>query len=307
MDIILSSLSDNTYKQYNVCIRSWIKYCEINHFCYSSASVPVIIHYLTQLFDQGARYGTINSHRSAISLLMGHSIDDDRLRRFMKGIYKLRPPAPRYDIVWEPNIVLDYLSQFWPNESLSLNDISKKTVTLLALVTAHRVQTISLIKIKNIIINQGNYIIVKISDFIKTSRLNENQPVLKLPFFTPRPEICPALSIIQYLNKTSSLRNCNQEKLFLSLKKPYREVSSQTLGHWIKTTLHNSGVDTSIFSAHSTRHASTASAKKLGVNIDIIRKTAGWSEASGVFAKYYNKEIVNDQECFARSILNNNC
>ncbi|XP_045766917.1 uncharacterized protein LOC123868426 isoform X1 [Maniola jurtina] len=310
VDIMLASLTDSTYKQYDGCIRSWIKYCEINNICYHSASISEIIHYLSQLFDQGVRYGTINSHKAAISLLMGNPIDDNRIKRFMKGVYRLRPPTPKYDIVWEPNIVLNYLSQFWPNHTLSLEDLSKKTVTLIALVTAHRVQTISLIKISNVVINQGSEVIIKIPDFIKTSGLNINQPVLKLPFFTPRPEICPALSIIAYLNKTAPLRVNNQERLFLSYKKPHQEVSSQTISHWIKFILGKSGVDISIFSAHSTRHASTSSANRIGVSIEVIKKTAGWSEQSGVFAKFYNKEIINDQNSFARSILtnnNNNC
>ncbi|XP_039764285.1 uncharacterized protein LOC120636787 [Pararge aegeria] len=239
---------------------------------------------------------------------MGNSIDDTRVKRFMKGVYRLRPPAPKYDITWEPNLVLNYLSKLWPNHTLSLEDLSKKAVTLIALVTAHRVQTISLIKTRNVFVNQGSEVIIKIPDFIETSRLDAHQPLLKLPFFTPRPEICPALCVLAYLNRTENLPVNNQDRLFLSYKKPYKEISTQTLSRWIKTILANSGLDTTIFSAHSTRHASTSSAYRLEVNLDIIRRTAGWSEASGVFAKFYNKEvIVNDKSSFAQSILSNHC
>lgn len=107
-----------------------------------------------------------------------------------------------------------------------------------------------------------------------------------------------------YINKTNSLRH--NDYLFISYKRPHNKVSSQTLGHWIKNILLKSGIDTSIFSAHSTRHASTSSANRLGVSIDVIRKTAGWTESSSVFARFYNRDIISDPNQFANSILSAN-
>lgn len=306
VDIMLSSLSNNTYKQYESCIKSWIDYCQNNNYSYTNASVPVVIHFLTEIFNKGAKYGTINSTKSAIALIVGNKINDDRMNRFMKGVFKMRPPMPKYNLVWDPNVVLNYLSQYWPNDDLNLDILTKKTITLLALVSAHRVQTYSLIKIVNIQINEGKEIIIKIPDHIKTSGPNKYQPLLRIPFFIPKPEICPGLCLKSYINKTRPLRNNCQEKLFVSLRRPHRNVSSQTLSHWIKDVLTESGVDTDMFSAHSTRHASTSTARSLGVNIDIIRRTAGWSDSSGVFARFYNKEIICDTSVFASAILNNN-
>ena len=68
--------------------------------------------------------------------------------------------------------------------------------------------------------------------------------------------------------------------------------------------LKESGVDTSIFSAHSTRHASTSKVNNKGVSVDVIKKTAGWSEKSRVFAEFYNQTIVsNDEHVFAKAII----
>lgn len=263
-----------------------------------------IINFLTDCYQNGAKYGTINSHKSALNLIFPKMLDDDHnMKRFMKGIFRLRPPAPRYNMTWDPSVVLGHLSQKWPNDQLSLEMLSKKTLTLLALVTAHRVQTFSLIKIDNIKI-QSSDILITIPDLIKTSRVNSLQPILKLPFFNEKPEICPARSLAEYINKTQSLRN-NNNNLFISYRKPYSKVTSQTLSNWIKGTLQSSGVDTSVFSAHSTRHSSTSSASRLGVNLDVIRKTAGWSESSRVFAKFYNRELIDDCNQFANVILSN--
>lgn len=298
---MLASLSSNTYKQYDGCIKAWIIYCQKHNYDHMSASIPIVIHFLTEVFDKGAKYGTINSYKSALSLLLGHNLDDERLKRFMKGVFKLRPTNPKYNITWDPEIVLNFLSQKWPNENLDLKALSKKTVTLIALVTAHRVQTLSLIKINNIIINPTE-IIIKIPDIIKTTKLNSFQPILRLPFYNTRPEICPARCLQTYLNKTKALRKNNSNSLFLSFKKPHSNITSQTISHWIKDTLQESGVDTSIFSAHSTRHAATSKANKLGVSIDVIKKTAGWTDSSSVFARFYNKEIVSHNQ-FAELLL----
>lgn len=303
---MLASLSINTYKQYDGCIKSWINYCKDNHFNYIEPSVPSIINFLTTIFENGASYGTVNSYKSALSLLIGPTVNDETIKRFMKGVFRLRPATPKYDLTWDPNHVLNYLAQQWPNDNLKLENLSKKTATLLALVTAHRVQTLSLIKLNNIITYESQ-IIIKIPDLIKTSRLNAQQPVLKLPFLNDKPEICPARALVTYIKNTSSLRSDDHDHLFISYRRPHRKVSSQTLSHWIKDTLTKSGIDTSIFSGHSTRHAATSAASRLGVNIEMIRKTAGWSESSYVFAKHYNKELITEESSqFARVILSNN-
>lgn len=301
---MLASLSDNTLKQYDVCIKAWGQYCKDNSHDHFKSSVPIILDFLSHVFHRGAKYGTLNTYKSALSVLLGSNIvNDDRIKRFMKGVYRLRPSLPRYDITWDTSTVLEYLALKWPHENLNLETLSKKTVTLLGLVTAHRVQTFSLIMINNITVRDKNEIIIKIPDFIKTSRPHSFQPILKLPYFSQRPQICPATCLESYINKTRALRSDNNNHLFISFRKPHAKISSQRLSHWIKDTLQSSGIDTSIFSAHSTRHASTSRANRVGVNLDVIRKTAGWSQNSYVFARFYNKEIVHDTHQFARSIL----
>ncbi|XP_049865032.1 uncharacterized protein LOC126366130 [Pectinophora gossypiella] len=301
---MLNSLSDNTYKQYDCCIRAWVRYCNIHNYDYDNSSVHIIIAFLTEVFESGAQYGTINSYKSALCLLLGHNLlNNNDVCRFMKGVFRLRPTKPKYDLTWDPAVVLNYLALQWPNEDLSLENLSKKTLTLLALVTAHRVQTFSLIKISNIDLSNLHQIIIKIPDLIKTSKPNSFQPVLKLPYYNDRPEICPARCIKEYINKTSCLRSNNNDNLFISYRRPHSKISAQRLSHWVRDCLKNSGVDTSVFSAHSTRHASTSAAGKLGVSIETIKKTAGWSQSSLVFARFYNRNINVNNDDFARAVL----
>lgn len=267
--------------------------------------VPRIITFLTNLFEQGAQYSTLNSCKSALSLIFESPIgNDERIKRFLKGIYRLRPPIPKYNLTWDTAVVLDVLAAWYPNADLELDKITKKLATLLALVTAHRAQTLTKILINNIEFHSDK-VVIKIPDLIKTSRAGATQPLLTLPYFQEKTEICPVNTLSAYLDKTKLLRG-NCQPLFIGLKKPHKSVSSQTISRWIKMTLGECGIDITTFTAHSTRHASTSKAHSLGVNLDLIRKTAGWSGSSQTFGKFYKRNIINSDDCFARYIMLNN-
>lgn len=172
---------------------------------------------------------------------------------------------------------------------------------LLALATGQRLQTLSLCKKRNIMI-YNDKIIILIDDLIKTSGIGRAQPVINLPFFSHNLNICPATTLQCYMNVTSSHRSEIDDRLFLTYKKPFRPATSQTIGRWLKATLSASGIDTSIFSAHSTRHASTSSASLSGISIDVIRRSAGWTNQSSVFANFYNRPMV---DCDSNLLSNN--
>jgi hypothetical protein len=302
IEIMLASLADNTITQYNTCLKIWWSYCTDNKIDCYSAGIPDILKCLTMMHNKGSKYGSLNSFRSAISLIVGQHVGSNELiKRFFKGVFRLRPSNPKYDITWDTNTVLTYLGGLYPNNKISLEMLSKKLVTSLALITAHRVQTLSLIKLENIICSKEK-IIIKITDLIKTSRVGATQPALVIPFFLEKPEICPAQSLVDYIKMTERLRSNKSGQLFVSFKKPYGSIGSQTISRWIKDIMTKSGIDTTKFTSHSTRHASCSKAKALGLNIDVIRKTAGWGETSSVFAKFYNRPIV--QHTFAETILN---
>jgi len=96
--------------------------------------------------------------------------------------------------------------------------------------------------------------------------------------------------------------NDSDGKLFVSLTRDHKPVTVQTISRWIKTVLSKSGVDTSVFKGHSTRHASSSSALKQGIAVDIIRARAGWTPDSNVFARFYNRP-VDESLSFANAVF----
>ncbi|KAJ8910181.1 hypothetical protein NQ315_008923, partial [Exocentrus adspersus] len=52
------------------------------------------------------------------------SRNDYRIKRFLKGVQNLRPCNAKYSYVWDPSIILKYLERFFPNEDLTLQQIT---------------------------------------------------------------------------------------------------------------------------------------------------------------------------------------
>lgn len=75
-----------------------------------------------------------------------------------------------------------------------------------------------------------------------------------------------------------------------------------TIARWLKEILSKSGIDDS-FTAHSSRHAASSQAKRSGVSIEVIRRTAGWSSNSTAFGRFYNREIRSDPDAFAKAVF----
>jgi hypothetical protein len=109
------------------------------------------------------------------------------------------------------------------------------------------------------------------------------------------PAICPVQSIDTYINKTASLRNeMNRSHLYISSTKPHKPVPSSTIGRWIKDQLREAGIDTSIFSAHSTRGAAGSKALANGVLLESILNQVHRARES-TFAKFYQRDVNVDR------------
>ena len=59
-----------------------------------------------------------------------------------------------------------------------------------------------------------------------------------------------------------------------------------------------SGIDISIFTAHSTRMASTSKAAAMGVGLQTILKTTGWHGAQNFKKFYHREEMPAEKEFF---------
>ena len=296
---MIKSLSEASIKQYNAPLKFWLEYCKRMKKDPFRASEQEVLDCLAIKFAEGAAYGSINTMRSAISLINENKLSDSlAINRFLKGVFRIKPATPKYDSTWDPNKVLKMLQTWIPLEDLSLAKISEKLVMLLALGSGFRVQSITLIKLDNVIYKRDG-IEIRIADLIKTSKPGAPQPVSFFPYFKEKPEICIAKTLDQYISRTKSLRK-DENQLLISCKKPYKAVGTQTVSRWIKNVLKEAGIED--YTAHSTRHASSSKALAQGLNVNIIKKAAGWAPNSNTFAKFYNRPLEAEDN-FARKVF----
>lgn len=298
-DTLLAALQPSTLATYSPGLRHWWNFCMKHSKPLFSPSVEEVLLFLSQQFDRNIAFSTLNGVKAAIAQIIPPDIINSAIiQRFCRGAANRRPPEPKYDHTWDPGMVLSFFKSMPPSAELLLPDLSKKVVTLLALCTGHRMQTLGSIILPNIHASETGYEIF-ISSRLKTSKHLRTQPTLSLPFFE-LPAVCPATALRLYLSRTASLRG-STESLFISPYPPFAPVSTQTLTRWVRCILKNSGVEDT-FSAHSTRHASTSAAHRAGIPLDEIRKTAGWTSTSSTFANFYNRPLRSPTH-FAAAVL----
>ena len=255
-------------------------------------SVTNILHFMTEQYNTGMGFSALNSVRSALSTFIsveGHPVGAHPLiRRFIKGVFNLRPVLPKNETVWDTTIVLKYLKKLSPVHKLDLKFLTLKLVMLLALLTGQRVQTLHTIKLSDLILSK-NSLKIKISELLKHSRPGKHLQMITVKAYAPDRRLCLVTVLLEYLRRTKSLRK--HDKLFVGIIKPHGTVVAATVSRWIKSVLLFSGIDTRLFSAHSTRGAATSRAKFDNVPITTIMNTAGWSRED-TFARYYQKPIT---------------
>ena len=254
------------------------------------------MNYLAELYNTGIGYSALNTARSALSsyvILPDGSLFGTHplVRRFMKGVFENRPSLPRYSATWDIAVVLKYLGKMHPADKLSLKELTLKVVTLLALLSGQRRQTLHALKVSCMQLGPDKCIFV-LDKLLKTSKPGRHLSHLEFLSYTPDPSLCIVKYLLEYVKRTQTLRQ-GIDQLLVSHQNPYGPVHVDTVSRWIKTTLTNAGVNTDVFSAHSTRSASTSAASNKQIPLDTIMKSAGW-HSDKTFQKFYNLPVENN-------------
>ena len=243
------------------------------------------------LFSAGMSCSAICTARSALSGVLeikgcasfGHN---ELVKRFIKGVYELRPSFPKYSATWDVDIVLAYLENMTPVEKLTDKELSHKLAMLIALLSGQRCQTIHCLDTEFMTITE-NKCVFRINSKIKQSKKGKHIKPIELIGFRENPNLCVVKTVNEYIKRTKTKRT-DTKQLFISYQKPYKPISKDTLARWLRDVLNRAGIDTEIFGAHSTRAASTSAAVARGTPIDEVLKAAGWASES-TFTKFYKK------------------
>ena len=206
-----------------------------------------------------------------------------------EGSLQLPPSSPKYSMTWDVDIVFSHIRGMEDNEVLSFQLLSHKLSMLLALTNADRCSDLAALDLTYRSF-QGNGVKFIIPGLTKTRRvahqgrpsiwhLHQFQSYVQFRHFSvTRRGQRSCVPVVTVLHK----------KHFLSLSE--NPTDRSTIGHWLKGIMKPAGIDTDIFTAHSTRAASTSKAKAVGVPTADTLKAANWSSTS-TFCHYYHKLI----------------
>lgn len=210
----------------------------------------------------------------------------DNVCWLLRGIRKKQPPPARWNSTWDVDLLLDFQREWSPLPRLTLKQLSQKLVCLLLVTSCQPVQTVTALKLSDMI--EGNQDIV----FRLTKRLKHNtRGTLSLVQFKPFTldcKLCVVFIISEYISRTSDVRGNNDQPV-LSYTPPYDKVGSSTVSRWVREVLQEAGIDSTVFTTHIiSRSAVLSQMLRLNVPVKDILAKASWRSESSLRSSITN-------------------
>ena len=176
------------------------------------------------------------------------------------------------------------LKDWSPASKLSLKCLTLKTNMLVALATAKRPSSLSLLSIKDGFCQVGQSSIrFQPVELEKTEGMGHCAPPLLITQFTEDPRLCPVYYLKAYMKRLKTTRS--SDRLFVSLVAPHGAVTAAAIARWLKKAISMSG---QVGSEGSTRAASSSRAIMNGASLQAVLAAGDWARAS-TFRKFYFK------------------
>ena len=184
----LNSINRKTLIAYQRCWSRFSDWFNKWSSSYSSVTVNDVCEFLLFLFNSknsaGRDYSSdaLNAFRSALSFFLKLDIPDlgykAPVTRLFSFFYKQRPCFPRYVVTWDVGTVLRFLASWHPPSSLTLRQLTLKSVALVALTASDRTQTLQALRVDRVSSSpQGLEFVV--FDVLKTSKKGRPARVVK--------------------------------------------------------------------------------------------------------------------------------
>lgn len=216
--------------------------------------------------------------------------------RLLKGIFNSRPPRVKLVPDWDLHKVLSMLEKdpFEPLKYTSLKHLTMKVVFLVAITTFRRCSDLQALRLGegSVTVTSRGLIFIR-HGLSKQDRVDHFGTKIFVPTFADNKKLDPKRALGVYLKRTENFRRKDEGdelKLFLSVNKPHRPVSCQTISRWIVDTIKLAYDKDKKVKAHSTRSIGPSWALFNGASMRSILDTADWSKES-TFTKFYFKDV----------------
>ena len=142
---LMKHIRTGTITTYGSGWRRFQKFCKGFRINPQLAPLPLIVKFIRNLYETGVSSSVVGTAVSAISKY--HIVDSNTgltignhplVTTAKKAFWQLKPPIPRYHGTYDINIVLRYIESLGQNETLTMKQLSEKTVFLVAFSTLSR-------------------------------------------------------------------------------------------------------------------------------------------------------------------------
>lgn len=220
IELVQASWRDKTERDYSYKWNRWIRYCRSSGISEASPALGEALNFLSHLYEIGLKWRTIGGYRSMLSMTLpmydGVPFGEHPLSsRLVKGVFNKRPPIKELFPSWSVKLVLDKLESWSAAKYLDLKDLTFKTIFLLAVCSAKRMDSISLLTIKKgyCEVNEFQARLQPLG-LEKESRPTHIAPPIVLKAYAENRKLCPVFYLKTYIKRTSYLRQ--NESLFIS-------------------------------------------------------------------------------------------
>ncbi|CAH2207838.1 jg13560, partial [Pararge aegeria aegeria] len=248
-DLLKNSWRQSTLCTYLPAIKRWLSWCKSVQINPKFPQPAEVAKFLINLFlHENLSYSTILVHKSAVLTFCGPHAEQQSFSNFivkhaLKAISVAKPKAPRLTLIWDPNVVLEWLSSNPPKDTLF--EISRRTATILLLASGRRVHDLTLLKISSdFFCDSGDNIYLIPAFGSKTDTHSYRQSAWKLSKHNDK-NLCP-VTLVRFLiekNRSRRLEVEGLDNLFITVCNKTKAASRTVIGNWVRTVLKQSGIN----------------------------------------------------------------
>ena len=141
---------------------------------------------------------------------------------------------PKLSFIWDVLIMFEYFRSLGDNRQISDKHLSQKLLILVILLGGQRLNSVFHFTIDRMVVSTTSVAFSPehVLKYLKPGRILD---VFEYPAYSD-PKLCVLECVKEYIQRRNDRVDKEQERLFITYRKPYRTASIDTLRRWIKKT-----------------------------------------------------------------------
>ena len=302
------SLAPSTINSYDRLIEKFVSFCDTKQVVFSEVNQSsVIAEFLCNIADSSPRpESQLRTAGAAISCLF-EALDkpspmhDKDIKRLVVGLVKTgtsKPMSRSKPMPVEPFI--NFFESWGDNTVMPIRQLRIKAVTLVALVFMARPSDLAP---KGVVFNREKLLFEKTVMSVKDVIFHADGSMtlqffgikndttrtgfeVKIPRNHENKWMDPVSCLDCYISRTQAVRPSDTNPLFISLTRPYRAISADTISHILSEAIDLAGLGQQGYSAKSFRPTGATLAVRAGTTPETAMQIGRW-KTKEVFLNHY--------------------